>query len=284
MRCPRCGDPAEIGVLCEGCAGAVPACAGLQREHVASRTARADAVAWLIDPFGCAHALSGGRTSIGRRPDADVVLLHGSISRDHAELAPTGARWQLRDLGSRNGCHVDGKRIDGRAELPELAVVKIGEVALWFVGRAVELPPVDASAPTAHADAGTLRLTLRGAARELCVVGHDDDDAPGGALLHRAHDAPAWAEVDLPALEFQLLRALCRAWLAEATSPAPSRGCVTSKQLAGQLPFQSRYPSEDNVRQLVRRFRVGLEEIGAVDLIEAVPSRGYRVAWTVVVP
>lgn len=278
MNCPRCGEPAEVGVLCAPCAAAIPTCAGLALEHVASRHPRVGAAAWLIDPFGVPHPLSGGRTTIGRRADADLVLLHGSISRDHAELIRGDRGWQLRDLGSRNHCHVDDRRVDGRVDLAEIAALRIGEIALWFVGSPVALPAPDVSAPTAHAGSGMLRLTLKGHGRELCVVGPDDDAAPGGALLHRAEGAEAWAEIDLPALEFQLLRVLARAALASA---GPARGCVTSKQLAAQLPFQSRYPSEDNVRQLVRRLRLGLDEIGAPEVIEAVPSRGYCLAWIV---
>lgn len=256
-------------MLCAPCAAAIPACAGLEREHVRSRCAAVDAAAWLIDPFGVPHAVSGARTTIGRRPDADLVLLHGSISRDHAELTRAGDRWQLRDTGSRNHTHVDGRRID-RAEVASLTTVRIGEVAMWFVGQAIALDAPVRSTPTAQGG-GTLRLTLRASGRELCVVGPDVDAAPGGALLHRAAGVASWAEVDLPALEFQLLRTLCRV--------AP--GCRTSKQLAAELAFPSRYPSEDNVRQLVRRFRVGLARIGAEDLIEAVPSRGYRLAWEI---
>ncbi len=282
MGCPRCGAAAEVGVLCSSCAEAVPACPGLVREHVSSRCARAGAAGWLIDPFGVPHALGGGKNTIGRRPDADVVLLHGSISRDHAELTLAAGRWQLRDLGSRNHTFVDGRRVEGRADVTEVATLKIGDVMLWFIGRGLALAAPTTSSPTAHAGGGTLRITLRGPARELCIVGPDLDDSPGGALLHRELGAATWAEIDLPALEFQLLRTLCRAVLAESGSPAPSRGCRTSKQLASELAFPSRYPSDDNVRQLVRRFRQGLAEIGAEDLIEAVPSRGYRVAWEVV--
>jgi DNA-binding winged helix-turn-helix (wHTH) protein len=57
---------------------------------------------------------------------------------------------------------------------------------------------------------------------------------------------------------------------------------VPTKQLAKSLPFQSRWANEENVRQVVRRIRGTLQEIGAGELVEALPGRGYYVTWPVV--
>lgn len=46
---------------------------------------------------------------IGRADDCDLRIEHSSISRAHAELRPRPDGWQLRDLGSKNGTHVDGE-------------------------------------------------------------------------------------------------------------------------------------------------------------------------------
>jgi DNA-binding response OmpR family regulator len=122
-----------------------------------------------------------------------------------------------------------------------------------------------------------VRIELRGAL-DLCLVGPDDDTA-AGALMYRAHGSATWSELSLAALEYQLLRSLCGA----AREPGQA-ACLSTKALAARLPFHSRYPSEDNVRQLVRRFRLSLEEIGVVGLVESVPNRGYRLGWEVVAP
>ena len=53
------------------------------------------------------------------------------------------------------------------------------------------------------------------------------------------------------------------------------RGCVATKQLARGLPFQTRYANEENVRQVVRRLRTALVELGADGLLAVVPGRGY---------
>ncbi len=282
--CPRCGDPPAIGVLCRSCAGAVPASEGLIPDHVSSRRAREEAAAWMIDAFGVPHAIGPGRTVIGRRPQADLVILSGSVSRDHAELHRVDGGWQLRDLGSRNGTTIDGAKIAGRVPLGERASIRIGDVAFLFLGRPVPLPdPGDRSIETAHAGNGTFRFTLRGPQLDLCLLGTESSDAAtGGALLYRGSDAGSWQELSLPPLEFQFLRSLCARAVADASSPSRSRGCVPTKQLAKELPFQSRFANEENVRQVVRRVRTTLTRIGADSLVEALPGRGYYVSWPVI--
>lgn len=47
-------------------------------------------------------------TTIGRADTADVLLPIESVSERHAELLFDGNTWLLRDLGSTNGCLVDG--------------------------------------------------------------------------------------------------------------------------------------------------------------------------------
>ena len=268
-------------MLCQPCAAVVAPIAGLLSDHVTSPDGLV-AAAWLIDGFGTPHPVSATRQRIGRRPGSELVVLHGSVSRDHGEVMRTGPGWQVRDLGSRNATRVDGRRVEGRAPLPDGAVVHVGEVALLFVERpaaVVRSPP--AAATTRSAVAG-FRATLRGPAIELCVLGGEAADV-GGTLLDRAPGGGGWTELSLPALEYHLLRTLCTAALAARDSPQRSRGAVVTKSLAKALPFQSRYANDENVRQVVRRLRLTLDEIGAEGVVETVPGRGYFVAWPVTV-
>jgi hypothetical protein len=55
--------------------------------------------------------------TLGRSRDCDCVLAEPSVSRRHAELRREGARWLLRDLGSRNGTRVNGVRLLDEAEV-----------------------------------------------------------------------------------------------------------------------------------------------------------------------
>lgn len=46
---------------------------------------------------------------LGRASGNHVQLLDGTVSKEHAEIARDGARWTVRDLGSRNGTRVNGR-------------------------------------------------------------------------------------------------------------------------------------------------------------------------------
>ena len=51
--------------------------------------------------------------TIGRSRQCDIVLDDPNISRQHAEIRPRGGSWVLSDLGSTNGCSLNGRRIEG---------------------------------------------------------------------------------------------------------------------------------------------------------------------------
>ncbi len=46
---------------------------------------------------------------LGRASGNAVQLLDGTVSKEHAEIAQDGARYTIRDLGSRNGTRVNGR-------------------------------------------------------------------------------------------------------------------------------------------------------------------------------
>jgi serine phosphatase RsbU (regulator of sigma subunit) len=76
------------------------------------------------------YPLTAQRHVIGRRPDAEIVVDHSSVSRSHAalELGPSG-RWWLLDLESTNGTFVNGARVTERLLNPG-DVLRIGDCTL----------------------------------------------------------------------------------------------------------------------------------------------------------
>ncbi|HEX2690655.1 MAG TPA: FHA domain-containing protein [Kofleriaceae bacterium] len=277
-----CGAAPEIGALCRRCALEVAPCDGLIPDHIHSTIDATRAAAWVVDGFGGAHAIAAP-TEIGRNPDRDLVVLASSVSREHAQLTRTETGWTVRDLGSRNGTFVDGVRCQGRTVLPSSAVLKIGDVAFRFLAEVRHEPTQAAVMATGGGGGGLVRYLLSHGEAELCLVG-GGDPAAGGALLWRARGTTAWSERGLAPLEFHLLRTLCVRAHDEAALPSVVRGCVPTKQLARELPFQSKYANEENVRQVVRRLRGVLVEIGADGVLAAAPGRGYYVACSVTVP
>ncbi len=268
-------------MLCRACAHEVAPCDGLIADHVRSTVEPTDAVAWVVDGFGNAHALAS-KTGIGRSQEGELVILAASVSREHAELREVDEAWHARDLGSRNGTFVEGVRVAGRVPLAMRAKLKIGDVAMWFLGEVAHEPLHAPSNITGSAAGSLVRFTLVPEQGELCLVG-GSDAGTGGALLHRASSTAGWAERSLPPLEFQLLKALCARAIEEANSPAAVRGCVATKQLARDLPWQSKYANEENVRQVVRRLREGLGELGAASILAVAPGRGYYLACPVTI-
>jgi hypothetical protein len=279
MGCLCCGAGAEVGSLCRSCAKEVTPCDGLIPDHVRSTIDTTEAAAWVVDGFGAPHALAV-KTAIGRNHEGELVILASSVSREHAELRRTDAGWHVRDLGSRNGTFVDGTRAQGRVHLGERSILKVGDVALWFLAEVIHEPVAPPSMATASAGGGLVRFNLLPDSIELCLVGTTDMGA-GGALLSRAAGATSWTERSLAPLEFQLLRALCGRAAEEADSPSAVRGCVQTKQLARDLPFQSKYANEENVRQVVRRLRAVLGELGVESVLAVSPGRGYYLSCPV---
>jgi hypothetical protein len=281
MGCLCCGAVTESRALCGNCAREVEPCDGLIPDHIHSRLDSTDAEAWMLDGFGGAHAI-GSSTTIGRSYDCDLVVLASSVSREHAQLQRIDTGWTVRDPGSRNGTFVHGVRVQGTAALPNRALLRVGDVALWFLAEVASDPPGRPAMATGGMTGGLIHYQLVHREIELSIVVSDDQTA-GGALLWRPVGGNAWAERSLAPLEFQLLRALCIRAHEESSSPSTIRGCVPTKQLVNDLPFQSKYANQENVRQVVLRLRGVLAEVGVGGLLAVAPGRGYYLASPVTV-
>jgi DNA-binding NtrC family response regulator len=99
-------------------------------------------------------ALAEGAHRIGSSEDCALRLDHPTVSRAHAEIVVEGGEVRLRDLDSRNGTFVDGRRVAGTV-LRAGAALAFGQVAARLehvdaddVAAALELP-VEAPAATA---------------------------------------------------------------------------------------------------------------------------------------
>jgi hypothetical protein len=63
-----------------------------------------------------------------------VVLDDDRLSREHAAIERVGAEWVIRDLASRNGTFVDGRRISEPVQVRGDVVVRCGHSVLLLVG------------------------------------------------------------------------------------------------------------------------------------------------------
>jgi S1-C subfamily serine protease len=83
--------------------------------------------------------------TIGRDPEADVVLDDDRVSRRHAVLATDGtAGLLLRDLSSTNGTWLGDRRIEGAAPVAAGSRIRVGATWLAIVEREDAPPPAAA--------------------------------------------------------------------------------------------------------------------------------------------
>ena len=75
---------------------------------------------------------------IGKKDPCHLVLDRVNISREHCEIAAAAGGHVVRDLKSRNGTFVDGKKISGETALADGAVVQLGDFTLVFRAGSVD--------------------------------------------------------------------------------------------------------------------------------------------------
>jgi adenylate cyclase len=95
---------------------------------------------WTLDGHREQVLLQGPRVVVGRSSQCDLTLRDESVSRHHAEFIEGPAGWMMRDLESRNGIEVNGKRVSERV-LAHGDRLKIGNVALQCELFAPAAPP-----------------------------------------------------------------------------------------------------------------------------------------------
>jgi pSer/pThr/pTyr-binding forkhead associated (FHA) protein len=71
--------------------------------------------------------------TIGRDHGNGLVLEHERVSAHHAVIERRGPGWFLRDLGSRNGTSVDGRRVTGWRALGAGNRILLGGAVAWEV-------------------------------------------------------------------------------------------------------------------------------------------------------
>jgi DNA-binding winged helix-turn-helix (wHTH) protein len=83
-------------------------------------------------------------------------------------------------------------------------------------------------------------------------------------------------QVQLTTTQFELMALMIRRMAGEIHQPELVRGFVRSSELIADLSWDTREPSENHVKQLVRRVRRALIKSEIGDLIESRHRFGYR--------
>jgi DNA-binding winged helix-turn-helix (wHTH) protein len=86
---------------------------------------------WLV--FDRRHIfLVEGVNVLGRAADAAIPIDSPGISRQHARIVVTAGDAMLEDLGSKNGTHVNGRRITTPVRLADGNEIRLGAVVMTF--------------------------------------------------------------------------------------------------------------------------------------------------------
>ena len=270
--------------LCEACADELDTPTEFVAEQILSTAPRRSDAA-LVDRWGRLHRLEA-RTLVGRAPAArGVAIMHGVVSRQHAELVRSAdGAWQLRDHASTNGSRVNDHPVTGAAPLAAGDKVTFGAVGLYFVrddGRLIDATPEEIASVTVRPETGRPALTAAVEAGDP-----EEDTFPGMPTVALVFiEAPSGGggyldvrgrRVQLTDTQFALLQTMAQRMLAEASVAELVRGFVPTGQLIADLPWDTHAPSENHLKQLMRRVRKALELAGIGNLIESRRGFGYR--------
>jgi pSer/pThr/pTyr-binding forkhead associated (FHA) protein len=127
-------------------------------------------------------ALNKDELVIGREPECEICIPDRQVSRAHARLRRVANGFELEDLGSKNGTHLNGKPVAGKILLQDGDLVQVALVArLAYVGSDATMPlradsalaatiGVKRTAPLTPTHPGSGRLKLDSAARRVWVA------------------------------------------------------------------------------------------------------------------
>ena len=285
MKCPICSErPPEVGVLCEECRDELSSPMRITPEQIQLKMVRPTDAA-LLDLWGRVHRLEA-RTLVGRQiENQGLAVLEPSVSRHHAHLTLDNGTWMIRDLGSANGTFQDDKLVEAPSAIHDGDRVRFGHIAFYMIEDVGRLPPPrtsrtvtttikppnvpivsppaadDFSAPEEHTSVGLPEMRFR----------LHEPTGGGGGLIE-----VDGKQVQLTTTQFELMQLMINRMAAESHQPELVRGFVRSSELIADLSWDTREPSENHVKQLVRRVRRALIKAEIGDLIESRHRFGYR--------
>jgi pSer/pThr/pTyr-binding forkhead associated (FHA) protein len=286
VNCPVCSArPAEVGVLCEECRDELSSPIRISQEQILGRVQLSTPSA-LLDLWGRPHQLDS-HSRIGRQlEERGVAVLEPSVSRNHAEMTFDGTAWTLHDLGSANGTFVEDKLIESPTQVNHGDRIRFGHIAFYLAVDMGRLPPPKTSRTTTTTIRPVSLPTGQGnIAPRVDDFAEERTDVGLPELRFRLHEPTGGGgglievdgkQVQLTTTQFELMALMIKRMASESHQPELVRGFVRSSELIADLSWDTREPSENHVKQLVRRVRRALVKSEIGDLIESRHRFGYR--------
>lgn len=286
LTCPICRQrTAEVGVLCEECRDDLSSPIKIMPEQIQLHSAR-PTMAALVDLWGRPHRLDP-RTLIGRQVEGQgLAILEPSVSRHHAHVTLDGDEWAVRDLGSANGTYSDDRLIEAPTPIKDRDRVRFGHIAFYFVEDITRLPaPRLGRTMTATIKPENRRAATAEVVPEPVFEVEEHTNVGLPAFEFKLHEPTGGGgglievdgkQVQLTTTQFELMALMIKRMASESHQPELVRGFVRSSELIADLSWDTREPSENHVKQLVRRVRRALIKAEIGDLIESRHRFGYR--------
>jgi pSer/pThr/pTyr-binding forkhead associated (FHA) protein len=277
-----------VGVLCEECREELSSPLHVTPEQIQVRSVRPTNAA-LIDLWGRPQPLEA-RTLIGRQIESPgIAVLEPSVSRHHSHLTFDNGIWTLRDLGSANGTFHEDRLVDAPVTVKRGDRVRFGHIAFYLIDDISQLP----TARNTRTVTTTIRPPMRASvteqeARDAAAEFSEDEERTNVGLPEmrfRLHEPTGGGgglieadgkQVQLTTTQFELMALMIKRMASERHQPELVRGFVRSSELIADLSWDTREPSENHVKQLVRRVRRALVKADIGDLIESRHRFGYR--------
>lgn len=188
--------------------------------------------------------ITGDEFLIGRGAECDLVLPERQVSRYHAKILRRPGFFELEDLGSKNGTHLNGQSVSDRARLQDGDEIQIAlAVKIVFIGTGATMPL------TFEPPKPERKLEIDEAERSVTVDG-------------KRLDPP------LSLAQFRLLQLLY-----DADGAVSSRDEIVDVVWPGT---EGLGVSEQAIDALVRRLRDRLAELDDFNFVVTVRGHGFR--------
>lgn len=104
----------------------------------------------IIRPDGqeIEQGFTAAKTMVGRHEKCDLRLVDSMVSRNHCIILNEGKRFVVKDMESRNGTWVNGRRIKNRRSIRTGDVIQVGPFRLFFQPESGSFPRVNIQAQT----------------------------------------------------------------------------------------------------------------------------------------
>ncbi len=156
--------------------------------------------------------------TIGRSDECDIALPDRQVSRQHARITWQGDCYELEDLGSKNGTHLNGQEVQGSVPLHDGDEIQIAlRFKLAFVDAGATAPlTVDNDKAGLRLDKETRQVWVNGILADPPLSLHQYRllealwDSGGGVVTREQIIEAVWPEASSEGVSEQAIDALVR--------------------------------------------------------------------------